>query len=185
MGKSDERDFESFKTMAKQQEALSSEVVKAVKKRRLRINAHRTRGVVQVHTLTEARALAAEQRREREAAEAGGYELEAEAAALPQLAKELLQQKQAAMEAEVTGAERGQGRPRCGDNSVIEEHKKRDQGDLCRMPSGGFYCPIGCAHVKSAPHCTANAGVDSEPCRHRDISRAFHVRDQVRAMTIL
>lgn len=57
-------------------------------------------------------------------------------------------------------------------------------GDLCRMASGDVYCPVGCAHVPDKPHCAANDGVRGSPCRHRNITRAFHVRDQIRSLVL-
>ena len=191
MSEADKASYEAFKVMAKDQEKLGSDVVKAVQKRRLKLSTHGTMGVVKVRSLSEARARVAEMRRDRDAAEGGGYEQEAEAVALPKLAEELQKKKQQLLaaptksDAAISAATAAATRPKCGDNSVIEEHIKVDRGDVCRMPSGGYYCPIGCAHMKSIPHCSANAGTDSEPCRHRNITRAFHVRDQVRALSIL
>ena len=174
--------FAKFKMMAKEQEQLGSEVIK-MQKRRLRINTHKTMGVVKVRTLTEARALAAEQRRQRNAIEVGGYEEQTEALMLPRLAHEILDSsKNSTTGTQLLAA--AVVRPKCGDNSVIEEHITSDFGDVCRMASGAFYCPLGCAHIKKAPHCSANIAVNVEPCRHRNITRAFHIRDQIRTLTV-
>mmetsp|Transcript_15994 Transcript_15994/g.27245 ORF Transcript_15994/g.27245 Transcript_15994/m.27245 type:complete len:317 (-) Transcript_15994:103-1053(-) len=76
----------------------------------------------------------------------------------------------------------------CGSNAALEEHSNQPQhGDICRMADGGVYCPIGCEHVLGKPHCAANSGdltPEPEPCRFRNISRAFHVRDQIRTQIV-
>mmetsp|Transcript_10761 Transcript_10761/g.25154 ORF Transcript_10761/g.25154 Transcript_10761/m.25154 type:complete len:258 (-) Transcript_10761:225-998(-) len=74
----------------------------------------------------------------------------------------------------------GSGWGLCGSNAMLEEHRDPTHGDVCRMASGGFYCPIGCDHVGGKPHCAANTGDPTDPCRYRNITMALHVRSQIR-----
>jgi hypothetical protein len=50
-------------------------------------------------------------------------------------------------------------------NALLEEHRDPTHGDVCRLPDGGLYCPVGCEHVSGKPHCTANSGHLEAPCR--------------------